>query len=125
MKQKVKVENYSASSLEAELGISLDRPPKKKYNSEEYLEKQVKDIDASLIQACESGKVEALKIYYQLTKRLVDKRENKLIVEISADEFYRRNTEAERRIREGKGQLIEEAQTLAIEMELEPEDMPL
>jgi len=69
------------------------------YDSEKYLNDHVDKVDEALIEACDQNNAQALKIYYQLTKRLVERTEVK--IGLTADEITRRNLEAERQLREG------------------------
>ena len=73
------------------------------YGSEEYLENNVSKIDKALLKACEDGNASALKIYYQLTNRLIEQSEQKLKVVLTADEIARRNLLAERELQEFRG----------------------
>jgi len=45
------------------------------YDSGEFLGKRSARIDNALMRSCESGNAMSLKIYYQLTKRLIEKQE--------------------------------------------------
>jgi len=69
------------------------------YDPDSYLANSAKVVDAALIRACERGSPGALKAYYQITNRLVEKSEN-INIDISGDELTRRNLEAERRLRD-------------------------
>jgi len=72
------------------------------YNSDEWLERQTADADAALLKACESGNAQALKIYYQLNKRLVDKQEVTHLISPDIIERSRKKAEEEFRVIEGK-----------------------
>ena len=73
--------------------------PIEEYDPDAYLANSAKTVDAALIRACERGSPGALKAYYQITNRLVEKSEN-INLDISGDELTRRNLEAARRLRE-------------------------
>jgi len=63
------------------------------HKSEEYLDKNDGVVDDALVKACKRGNAGALKLYYQLTNRLIEKSEVK--VGLSADERARRNLQAD------------------------------
>jgi len=75
------------------------------YASDAYLNDKTEVVDKALISACEDNNAQALKIFYTLNKRLVERTEVK--VGLTADELTRRNLEAERQLREG-GYRVEE-----------------
>jgi len=77
----------------------LDDNGAEEYDPDTYLADSAKVVDAALIKACERGSPGALKAYYQITNRLVEKSEN-INIDISGDELTRRNLEAERRLRD-------------------------
>ncbi len=77
------------------------------YNTDTYLNDKTETVDKALIQACENNNAQALKIYYQLTKRLIE--EKKVTIGLTADEIARRNLEAEQQLRAG-GYRVEEVQ---------------
>lgn len=81
------------------------------YNSEAYLNDQTDKVDLALIQACESNNAQALKIYYQLTKRLIEKQEvtHKLDGSFITREILRAGDELES---EGVAQVPEKPPTL-------------
>jgi len=107
---------FSQPELAAQLGVKPELIPKWRkewedykasqtvsedsdYNSAAFLNGKSKVADEALIAACEMGKADALRTYYQITRRLIDQRiEYK--VELSADELSKRNIEAERQLRE-------------------------
>ena len=51
------------------------RTPQKKVNGD-YFDSKSKDVDTALVKACEKGNAQALRTYYQLTQRLIEKRED-------------------------------------------------
>ena len=51
------------------------RTPQKKANGD-YFDTKAKDVDTALVKACEKGNAQALRTYYQLTQRLIEKRED-------------------------------------------------
>ena len=69
------------------------------YASETYLNDKTEAVDKALISACEDNNAQALKIYYQLTKRLVERTESTHVV-LSAEDVSRIDREADRKIRE-------------------------
>jgi hypothetical protein len=69
------------------------------YDPEGELFKNYQKVDKALMKACERGSPGALKIFYQLTNRLVEKTENTNL-DLTADDITRRQLEAERRLRE-------------------------
>lgn len=69
-----------------------------KYDSEEGLRSRTEDVDLALLAACKDGNAQALKLYFQLTNRLIEKQE--INVGLTADERIRRELQAEREIRE-------------------------
>jgi len=76
------------------------RPRKTNHDTNEYLASKSESVDEGLIKACDSGNAQALKIFYQLTNKLVEKREDKVTIEFSAADYIRFALEAGRRIRE-------------------------
>ncbi len=68
------------------------------YDSDTWLKENIKKVNKALIKSCDAGSPASLKIYYQLTKQLIE--ESKITHEISADEVARRNLEAARQLRE-------------------------
>ena len=51
------------------------RTPQKKANGD-YLDRKSTAVDEALVKACEKGNAQALRTYYQLTQRLIEKRED-------------------------------------------------
>lgn len=80
------------------------------YDSEVYLDGKTHKVDAALLEACKKGSPGALKIYYQLMNRLVEKTEQEVKLGLSADELARRNLAAERELESGRetGYRVEE-----------------
>jgi len=74
------------------------------YDSEEILGGGTDRVDKALLRACEQGNAAALKIYYQLTNRLVEKSEQNLKLELSADDIAARNLIADRELDEFRGE---------------------
>ena len=72
---------------------------KSEYDSEAYLNDHVDKVDEALIEACDQNNAQALKIFYQLTKRLVEKTETTHTI-LSAEDVSRIDREADRKIRE-------------------------
>ena len=70
------------------------------YDSEKWLRGRTLQMDKALTAACEKWNAAALKIYYQITHRLVDLSETKVKISLDADELARINAEADRRARE-------------------------
>ena len=64
------------------------RTPPKKTNGD-YFDSKSKDVDTALVKACEKGNAQALRTYYQLTQRLIEKREDTVRVEYSSGEIAR------------------------------------
>jgi hypothetical protein len=73
--------------------------PDEDYDPENYLNVSAGKVDKALIRACERGSPGALKTYYQITNRLVEKSEN-INIDLTADDITKRQLEAERRLRE-------------------------
>jgi len=71
----------------------------KEYNSEKYLNENVSQVDEALIEACNQNNAQALKIFYQITKRLIERQEVTHTV-LSAEDVSRIDREADRKIRE-------------------------
>ena len=90
-------------------GLRKPRFPKKEedfnYDSDQWLAGRTPQADRALLKACEGGNAQALRTYYQLTKRLIEKQE--IIHGLTADETTRRNLEADRQLRED-GYRVEE-----------------
>ena len=59
------------------------------YNPDNYLAESAKKVDAALIRACEKGNASALKSYYQITNRLVERQEN-INIDLTADDIAER-----------------------------------
>jgi len=59
------------------------------YNSDIWLNEQEMVADESLVKACEKGNSSALRIYYQRTQKLLDKKEETIKYEPSPDEYIR------------------------------------
>jgi len=76
------------------------QPKEEPYDSEKYLNGKTDVVDQALIEACEQNNAQALKIYYQLTKRLIEKQEvtHKLDGDYIARQYFeaRRELEATR-----------------------------
>ncbi len=68
------------------------------YNSETYLNDQTEVVDKALIQACDNNNAQALKIYYQLTKRLIE--EKKVTIGLTADEIAKQHLGNQQWLRE-------------------------
>jgi len=66
------------------------------YDPDSYLANSAKVVDAALIRACERGSPGALKAYYQITNRLVEKSEN-INIDITADDLARTEANARQR----------------------------
>jgi len=66
------------------------------YDPDSYLANSAKVVDAALIRACERGSPGALKAYYQITNRLVEKSEN-INIELTADDLARTEANARQR----------------------------
>jgi len=70
------------------------------YDPDAYLANSAKTVDAALIRACERGSPGALKAYYQITNRLVEKSEN-INIDLSGDDIFAIREKANRELREG------------------------
>ncbi len=92
---KAKQLQRDAENLEPEEGIE---EPEGDYNSEEWLSSRSQKADQALLIACEKGNANALRTYYQLTKRLVEKQE--ITHKIDGSYIARANLTAERELRE-------------------------
>jgi len=64
------------------------RTPQKKANGD-YFDTKAKDVDEALVRACEKGNAQALRTYYQLTQRLIEKREDIHKVEFTPVDYTR------------------------------------
>jgi len=71
-------------------------------DSDEYLASRQREVDEALVTSCLKGNATSLRTFNQRTGKLVEKQEQKVTIELSADEIARRNLEAERRINEWK-----------------------
>lgn len=91
-------EDAKKRAMVNKLGDGLD---KESYNSESFLDERSYKVDKALMTACERGNATALRTYYQLTNRLIEKSEQEVKIGLSADEITRRNLEADRQLREG------------------------
>ena len=70
------------------------------YNSVDWLNNRSREADEALIRAVEKGNSAALKLYYQLTGKYIEKAEYEHKFTISADELIKRALAANRRARE-------------------------
>ena len=82
---------------------------KKEYDSEAYLRDRTPEADKALLQSMKNGNSSAIKLFYQLLDRLVEKKEEKIEIGLSADEIARRNLEADRQLRDA-GYRVEKVQ---------------
>ena len=55
----------------------------------DYFDTKSKAVDEALVKACEKGNAQALRTYYQLTQRLVEKREETHKFELSPADYTR------------------------------------
>lgn len=95
----------NAKDIKALMETSL---ASKSYDPEDWLKNRTEEADRALMVACANGNAAALKLFNQLTNRLVEKSEQKVEIGLSADEIARRNLEAERRVTEfGSGYRVE------------------
>ena len=62
-------------SLYGQENEALKVPIEESYDSQEWLDGKTDKADKALLRACEQGNAQALKIYYQLTQRLIEKQE--------------------------------------------------
>ena len=93
-----------ADPLKAEMIEDEELSDNGGYDSETWLRNRTPDADRSLVLAMQRGNANALKLFYTLLNRLVEKTEHKVELGLSADEITRRNLEAERQLRlEGYG----------------------
>lgn len=85
-------------------GIITIKPPKPAYNSEAYLEKREPEADEALMEAVKKGNATAIRTYYQLRGKLIEKAELKSVsVELTGDEYYAiRQRATETHARDGK-----------------------
>lgn len=65
------------------------------YNSNDWLQSRTIQADKALLRACEAGNAQALKTYYQLTQRLIEKQE--VTHKLDADTLFRAREEGLRR----------------------------
>jgi hypothetical protein len=70
-----------------------------KYDPDEAFFKNYKRIDAALMKACERGSPGALKIFYQLAGRLIERSEN-LNIDLTADDIFNIRQRARRELKE-------------------------
>jgi len=80
------------------------RTPQKKANGH-YFDSKSKDVDTALVKACEKGNAQALRTYYQLTQRLIEKREETHKVEFTPADHTRIARETINGLREEYQQL--------------------
>ena len=81
--------------------------PRSAYNSDQFLADKTSIADAALLRACEKHNAQALRTYYQLTKRLIEQSEVKVLV-LTADDIAKAYFEADRKLREGKFAVLED-----------------
>jgi len=96
----------------------LDKKVVLKYDSKAYLESRSQEVDDNLLKACKKLSPSALKVYYQILGKLIEKSETEVKIGLTADELARRNLEAERRVNDvgrGAGHRVESV----------PEKLPL
>ncbi len=91
------------AELAVQLGYSYDTlmkwaKKKPKYDSKEFLASRTLEVDQALVEACKAGRGDALRIYFQLMNRLVDKSETKVKLSLDADDIARINREAKERV---------------------------
>lgn len=85
------------------------------YDSVEWLTGRTSQMDEALTKACQMGNAQALKLYYQITNRLIEKSEQKVQLELNADEIATQYIENRKWLREhgylaenGMGQVLPE-----------------
>ena len=102
------------------------RTPQKKTNGD-YFDTKAKDVDTALVRACEKGNAQALRTYYQLTQRLIEKREDIHKVEFTPADHTRIARETINGLREEYQQLggicpvCNQSKALRIEARLDTE----
>ena len=64
------------------------------HNSEKFLSSRSKDADEALMEAVRKGNAMAIKIYYQLTNRLVEKQESKVTHKLEPDDYFKIRNQA-------------------------------
>lgn len=82
----------TASSIYKHIGISantlkvwLKDEEAKRDTSMSTLDKATDEVDEALISSCKKGNSSSLRTYFQLQNRLVEKKEEKITIELSAD----------------------------------------
>ncbi len=70
------------------------------FDMKKYLNTKKKELADAIHEASQKGNATAQRIEAQIIGELVEKSEQKVTLELSADEYARRNCEAERRLRE-------------------------
>ena len=107
LRRKLKVQNktlqgweqrYNVKALRNRMEITLGgkEVPEEIYDSKIWLTERTNEVDEALLISVKRGNAQAIKIYKQLTGELVEKSEQKVTLELSADEIARRNLEADR-----------------------------
>lgn len=83
------------------------------YQSEQSLAEKARQVDDALIKACERGNAQALRTYYQLTKRLVEKSEQEVTHKIDGSYLARELIRARRELADsGMAQVPDESRIL-------------
>jgi len=108
--------NSAVNAMKPKIEEEIKEPGVKEiaYNQETFLENRSKEADEALMEACKRGNASALKVYFQLTGRLIEKTENTNI-DLGADDYRRIKTEAEQKASdfeaeyEGKGDVLPES----------------
>ena len=70
------------------------------HNTHKYLVEHMWEIDKAIVESCKKGNAQAQRLAKQLSGELVEKIEQKVKFELSADEHFRIRQEAERRVSE-------------------------
>jgi len=70
------------------------------YNSESWLESQTQKADEALVKACEKNNAQALKIFYQINKRLIEQREDTLKLDFSANDYTQIGNRVKQQLRD-------------------------
>jgi len=75
VKNDIEMEKRRENRVKDVMEKTLSPGKDKVYNSDDWLSLQAMEADKALMLACDSGNAQALRTYYQLTKRLIEKQE--------------------------------------------------
>ncbi len=87
------------------------------YDSDRFLKSRTREADQSLMRACRKGNPTALKIFYELNNRLVEKQEQKITHKLEGDDYFRLRNEAKTSVqpvqRNGDGEFSGDREVLS------------